>query len=152
MTGEEKKIDIADKVRAMSAKEIIMAMVEGLRNPYTKIDMTTFGEKIDGICFGCAATNTLCQINGGLIKLPEMGVRSERVSVRFNNSKEPDFISAFEDAINYLRQGQLRGYNNIAADLGVAKIKGAFSKIPYLDNNYTEEELQAYVELANLQN
>jgi hypothetical protein len=32
-----------EKVRSMSAKEIIMAMVNGLKNPAVKVDMGSFG-------------------------------------------------------------------------------------------------------------
>ena len=37
------------KVQSMTAKEIIMAMVEGLKNPVVKVDTGTFGEERDGV-------------------------------------------------------------------------------------------------------
>ena len=58
-----------EKVQAMSAKEIIMAMVEGLRNPVTKIHMGTYGKVEGDVCYGCAATNAICKI--GKISLDE---------------------------------------------------------------------------------
>ena len=57
-------MNFEETVRAMSMKEIIMAMVNGLRNPHVKVVMSSFGHMKDGICFGCAATNTVCEITG----------------------------------------------------------------------------------------
>jgi len=50
------------QVLSMTAGEIIMSMVKGLEKPVTKIDMDTYGQTRDGVCYGCAATNTVCKI------------------------------------------------------------------------------------------
>lgn len=69
-------MNFKQKVQSMTAKEIIMAMVESLiPPPLIKVDMGTFGtteitkpatkflgwtlRKAESICFGCAATNTI---------------------------------------------------------------------------------------------
>ena len=67
--------EIRDKIRLLSAKEIILVMIEGLRNPVVKVDMETYGqikhfESGKNVCYGCAATNALCKIFD--ITLPEI--------------------------------------------------------------------------------
>jgi len=60
-------LSLTEKIKSMTAKEHIMNMVEGLRNPMTVINMDTFGEKReDGVCFGCAATNSICRLIGSI--------------------------------------------------------------------------------------
>jgi len=57
-------MNIIEKIKSLTPKEVIMAMVEGLQNPKTKIKMSTYGYK-DGnnICYGCAATNCLLTLD-----------------------------------------------------------------------------------------
>ena len=141
-----------EKVQAMSAKEIIMAMVEGLRNPVTKINMGTYGEVDDGVCYGCAATNAICKI--GKISLDEFLKIDPCNSMQgfTKNLDDRKFIDYFENAINYLRRNYIREYNAYADIIGIAKIVITDGHIlPYLDDGYTEEDLQKYVKLANLQ-
>lgn len=132
-----------EKVRSMTAKEIIMAMVEGLKNPYTKIDMETYGERRGSICYGCAATNTICYIDGGIDNLlPDAGHR-----VYFDS-----IISQFETAINKLRQGNISGYNVWIEKAFIAEIKTIDGiELPYLGSDYTLAELEPYIALANAQ-
>lgn len=70
------KLTFEQKVKSMTAKEIILTMVDSLTPPPTvNVDMNTFGRVEDKIvnilgirlktkrrCFGCAATNTICKI------------------------------------------------------------------------------------------
>jgi len=141
-----------EKVQAMSAKEIIMVVVEGLRNPVTKIDMGTYGEVDDGVCYGCAATNAICKI--GKISLDEfLKVEPLNSMKRFaKNLDHRDFIVMFETAIDHLRTGNIEAYNVCANEISIATISIPYGfRLPYLENGYTEEDLQKYVELANLQ-
>src|SRR5690606_32735940 len=92
------------KVKSMTAHDIIMAMVEGLRNPRTKIDMRTFGKMEEGICYGCAATNAVLHI---------MEAKDEEVVghiLECENETYDDFLFRFERAIDYLRGGDVDNY------------------------------------------
>jgi hypothetical protein len=141
-----------EKVKSMSAKEIIMAMVEGLRNPYTKIDMSTFGyvetvietkffgliKKEMKVCYGCAAMNTVCLI--------------ENIDFAMNASilAHDSFVAKFEKAIDWLRKGNEYMYNDIAIENGFATIRCS-EILPCLRNDYVEAELKIYERLANEQ-
>lgn len=139
------------KVRSMTASEIIMAMVEGLRKRHVAIDMGTFGaarENGKTICYGCAATNTICEIAGVVFTPRSIGgtdARARKVDA------EEDFLVPFELAIDSLRRGWVGGYNAIARVLGIAEITPSSLPLPGLINDYTEEDLQAYERLAKEQ-
>jgi hypothetical protein len=137
-------------VRAMSAKDIILAMVESLREPCVIVNMGTYGEvSMDGKCYGCAATNTICRISG--IKFTKDNV--ERLgdrAIAVNSSRK--FLDDFESAIDDLRKGDIARYNGIADTIDIAKIRyhGDIS-LPYIKTNFTDEELDQYIKLANEQ-
>lgn len=141
-----------EKVQSMSAKEIILAMVAGLRNPVTKIDMRTFGEARQNgklVCYGCAATNTIATISG--IKWTPKNIgegpgdRAKAVKTSY------DFLDGFEDAIEGLRVGNISEYNDYAVGHEFAVISVRSHQLPILTNNYTEADLKAYVKLAEAQ-
>ena len=136
-------------VKAMSASEIIMAMVKGLRNPVTNIKMATFGEIENGVCFGCAATNAICHISGTTHK--EL-LDVIKVSVVGLSEESGGFVDKFECAINELREGWLDGYNTYAGELGIARIEYVEDlELPELDDDYGNEDLEAYIQLAEAQ-
>ena len=135
------------KVKTMSAHDIIMAMVEGLRNPKTKIDMSTFGEIRREVCYGCAVTNAILHI----IDADENEVKSH-VTRRSAYAFSGSFLSEFESAIDYLRMGYAHYYNSCAMQAGFAQITPMpGQKLPYLDDDYTEAQLQEYEKLAKYQ-
>lgn len=160
MTPLEKKL-FKEKVLTMTAKEIIMAMVESLKNPVTRIDMGTYGAlykpynfKTDtyskkSYCYGCAATNTICHIAD--IKLTAKNIVS--CSLRAKALKvDEEFLDWFESAIDALRRSDIDDYNGYAEKISIAQITEPFGfYLPELDDNYTTEELDHYIELANLQ-
>lgn len=158
----------------MTAKEIIMAMVEGLQNPITEIDMFTFGNYNNNkkICYGCAATNTILKIcninsenlhknlqkqickpyNDSIIRYDDSIIRY-RTSLynllKINNSDNKLYVKYFEVAINYLRQGLLTDYNHIARHINMSEIEPNLKiKLPKLEDNYTQKDLDKYIELA----
>lgn len=143
------------RVKAMSAKGIIMSMVKALKHPpIINIDMDTFGmvrlstqNRSRTTCFGCAATNTICQISGKKFTARNINYVSTRAE--FVNADE-DFLDDFEDAVDYLRRGNIHGYNEVARELGIAEI-GRHMCLPILENDYTNEDLEPYIELANVQ-
>lgn len=141
-------INFKEKVQAMTAKEIIMAMVNGLQNPATDVvAMGTYGEVNDYICYGCAATNTICNIAGVTNLKPIFDCHTY---MSFG-SRNVTFLYIFERAINYLRCGDIGGYNAYARVTGIAIIKWDGDKLPCLDNESYLENLDAYIVLAEAQ-
>lgn len=147
-----------EKVKSMSAKEIIMSMVNGLKNPSTKIDMGTFGS-VDAVkflgltvketCYGCAAINTICNISGKKITPKAIDGCSNRAD--FVDSSKL-FIRSFEEAIDHLRSGNIRLYNILAREEGFAEIKGKpYLILPLLLTDSYMDNLEPYIRLANYQ-
>jgi hypothetical protein len=135
---------IEQKIIGLSAKEIIMAMVNGLRKRHVCVDMSTFGHKSDnGVCFGCAATNTLIEVSG----------ISEEEAINTSELFLSTLISGFEKAIDCLRCGDIYSYN-IYSEYGlcIPEIVNPESiYLPALTDDYTEYDLQQYERLANSQ-
>jgi hypothetical protein len=136
------KPSFKDIVTSMSAAEIIMAMVNGLKNPYTVVDMRTYGQikmvNKRQVCYGCAATNTICAIAGELIDVSREG----------RCMYGGPFLMKFEAAINALRTGDITWYNFLAGPLGIQTIKRTDQYLPVLDNKYTLADLKYYELLA----
>lgn len=133
-----------DKVRSMSAKEIIMAMVNGLRKRHTEIDMNDWGRINDqGTCFGCAATNCIIEIDGTKDNL--FNYSESKTRLFFEN-----IVGDFEDAIDSLRRGNIEWYNGYATVGHFAQISNPNSiELPILTDEYTEADLLIYEQLAN---
>lgn len=146
MKSKTKKQTFTQKVRSMSGAEIIMAMIKGLKKPCTVIDMYTFGRADREICYGCAATNTICEISG--IKFTPKTINETEGRAKTVKTKE-SFLNNFEDAINELRMGNFSNYNYYANRGKFARIKNPSDlKLPYLGNAYTAEDLKVYEKLA----
>lgn len=145
----------------MTAKEIILSMVEALENPSINIRMDTYGTyeikpvKLLGfslfkkrVCYGCAATNTIAKI-GGTKFTPEnifsLSERADSLKTSFS------FLEKFESAINSLRLGNIERYNLCAKDGGFATIKGNGWEPIELDDDYTKEQLDKFRHLAQIQ-
>lgn len=155
------KTELVSKIKAMSAKEIILTMVGSLRDPTTYIDTGTYGHIENGICFGCVATNTIIKI-AELSEKEAFKILSHTDVSGFSRATFKDgigdlesihFIDCFEMAINNLRQTDIDGYNDFAESVGIQKIKNVpWSKdLPYLTDYYTEEDLKMYEKLAEAQ-
>lgn len=146
MTYEELEI----KIKSMSAKEIILAMVDSLQNPVTEINMDSFGHLEGEICYGCAATNTICKLGGldPVIEFQKAGPLS--VNRLYTENR---FIDRFEPAIDYLRQGDIYWYNVCAREYGFSEIAINNQYLEEITNfNYQAKEvLQGYIDLANSQ-
>jgi len=143
-----------DVVRSMSAREIIMAMVDGLKNPAVKVNMMTFGaseydqnDKL--VCYGCAATNAICHITKVTFTPKTIGSTHWRSKIL--NTTDV-FLEAFENAIDHLRSGGIGDYNDLAAWHGFALIKNIpVDDLPCLFTGTYMNDLGAYEKLANMQ-
>lgn len=147
------KKEIEAKIKSLTPKEMIMFMVSGLRNRHTIIAMSTYGYKNqDGICYGCAATNTLCELG-----LDKEKLGSYSGGHGFHHRYSSQIVSRFENLIDYLRNGEennLSGFNNACDGFKLKNLKLKFGfgeKLPCLEDNYTEEQLQVYERFANFQ-
>lgn len=137
--------EFEEKIKTMSAHDIIMSMVNGLRKPRTRINMGTFGSIREGICYGCAATNATLNIMNANKKEVE-----DHSKYRMTHIDYPLWI--FESSINVLRLGQIAAYNANATRFGLARITPMpGQKLPKLRDDYTEEELKEYEKLAKYQ-
>jgi hypothetical protein len=156
----QQKSTFEEKVRSMTAKEIIMAMVEGLvRPPTINVDMGTFGETrkpkhllgflMKPICYGCAATNTICKIAGIKFTTSNIGEAYTRAAAI---NAETQFLLRFERAIDALRSGEIFTYNSYARQIEIATIEQQPDfDLPRLHNDYRNRDLVAYRKLAELQ-
>lgn len=171
-----KEHKLVKKIKGMKGSDIIMAMVEGLKKPATAVDMNTYGsvKRNDSLrrqCFGCAATNTICEI-AGIDKLTVTEI--EPVLGRFHgtigdpkkfdnyfsmadylayksrtNGNFINFIGGFERAIDSLRLGSLFDYNLQAAEFGFAGVKGKDGLyLRSMDTYDYKDVLPDYIELA----
>ena len=152
-----------ETVQSMTAKEIIMAMVNSLiPPPVIPVDMGTFGTtreepavKFLGItvikpkvkCYGCAATNTICKIAGKTFTIDNIYNREGRADFI---GTDTGFLGDFEAAIDKLRTGNVRMYNTYARFGGFAEIQNVIN-LPCLNDNYTTGQLNKYKQLADAQ-
>ncbi len=152
-------MNFKQKVQSMTAKEIITAMVESLTPPpLIKIDMASYGEIktqtyffglfTKKVCFGCAATNTICKISGKKFTTQNIMSTSSRAEFIFVDAT---FLNHFERAIDCLRRGDVDSYNERAKIIAIATIKPNKTYLPRLNDDYTIEELGYYINLANEQ-
>jgi len=149
-------MNFKEKVQSMTAKEIILAMVDSLTHPpIINIDMNTYGENRQGVCFGCAATNTICKISGVVFTPENIGsrrLRSKAINNNIFDDKIGEFLYCFERAIDALRGSELDIYNIYADHIKFALIVNPLDiKLRHLDNDYTNDDLKPYIELANSQ-
>ena len=140
------KLTFEETVQEMSMKEIILAMVKGLRKPHIEINMDTFGAEDRGVCFGCAATNTICEMAGKTFD-------SFYIKTRFSRAEFVDcsvlFLQEFELAIDRLRRVRLDAYNLTVHSLGIAEMPPTHIILPELDTDYTQDQLDVWEDYAN---
>lgn len=120
--------------------DAVLAMVAGLRNPDTEIDMCTFGNAVDGVCYGCAATNTLAHL-GGIHWTPETihwNGRQKEVPLGENT------LDSFEAAIDFLRCGHIGAFANKLSVCYGEEIDLPHTWLPTLGDDYTSQELDEY--------
>jgi hypothetical protein len=135
------------KVKSMKFSEIMQAMISGLQNEHVRVDMDTYGyfEGRELVCYGCAATNSLCEISGKKFTGPE--VIHERDRADFLEVKQ-GFIYSFEQAIDSLRKGGSYEYNLYASDVAIALVPEEFNDLigllPVLDTWNFKKHLPEY--------
>lgn len=125
-----------------TAREILAALVEGLRNPEYKVDMLTYGQQENDICIACAATNAVTKLTNVIYSIDNI---ARYRHLEFNTLARGQIFN-FEMALNNLRAGDLAKYNRYK----FAEIVNPRNiDLPYLSNDYTEEQLLVYESLIN---
>ena len=155
-------MNIDKKVKTLTASDIIRIMVKSLRKPWVQVDMSSWGgwgrdNKNKIICYGCAATNTLCELLGEAI--PNSHIYSSFHRAQFAQVRRW-WLDTFEVAINRLRVGDLHSYNSFIKSIAKSAVIPEtlvenYSYItpiplPEIENDYTEQDLQAYEYLADV--
>lgn len=140
----EKYTKLEQKIKSI-AKEIVLAMLDGITDPVTIFDAHTFGHKSYGICYGCAATNMICKV-GNLNPFEELMEELQIPRYRYSSG----IVSGFESAIDCLREGDITAYNFLADTEGFALIPEE-ADLPEIDNdNYQDPEvLKEWYDFAN---
>lgn len=144
------KKSFEETVGAMSPKQIVMAMVKGLKKEHVRVDMgyfgSTFQEGENRVCYGCAATNTICEISG-VVFTPEniLGRTNRRLFLETTSH----FLAVFETAIDCLRRGDVKGYNAYAEGNDMPLLPEPVEKLPKLETDDYLQGLPAYVKYAN---
>jgi hypothetical protein len=89
-----------------TASSVIDAMIQGLQNvpENFEIDMSSYGDSSNGVCYGCAATCTIMQISGNVFTPYEInGIYLRSLATGYSELDVLDFESIIDD----LRQGDL---------------------------------------------
>lgn len=136
-----------EKFKALKPSEIIMAMVNGLRNPTLPVNMNYYVSlDFNKNCVGCAAANAICKIDGIGAEEASLGYKVNSLQQHFKNS---NFISAFEVAVNNLRLGQIVLCNQDLSLIGLGPILHKPGiKLPKLTTENYLYNLEPYIELA----
>lgn len=130
----------------MTGKEILGAMIAGLQREWVKVDMSTFGDVYEGVCYGCAATNAICEIKGKTLTAKELLNNKEK---RTWGDRDYMFMNKFEYAIDKLRTGNLQAYNTEAIDLHIGQLPYPEEPLPALTQNVWKKALPAYIDFYN---
>lgn len=162
-TKKQTKKTIFDSLTCIS--DIIFTMVRGLQNKWVVLNMNSYGgwgwsySSNQEICYGCAATNTLCELMQAPFPKENIYGRENRLSVINYDTKFKD-LQFFETSIDSLRRGnfltfleQISNVEDLSFKINKKKIENLYIKYPYdlseLGNDFTKKELQTYIEFAN---
>lgn len=138
----------------------VQLMIDGLQKRWVRLDMASYGyyDKPDGdgdyVCFGCAATNALCELKGESMSIHDVYTENDRG--RFAGISL-DHIGSLEMAWNALRMGYVEsclGYLTRIPNLPfevptMEKLQGTSYCVPHLTTDYTPQDLMAYQAWAN---
>jgi hypothetical protein len=142
-----------------SVSDIIFSMIKGLKKEWVEVDMNTYGGvTTDKICFGCAATNTLCQLMDkpfNASNIINLDRRAEQVNFGISSGN----LRMFEECIDSLRKGCiitfLEALSEIEEEIGfvveLKKIKSIYIdfNLPRLENSNYKTDLIYYEQFAN---
>jgi len=140
--------NLKEELEKMTGKDVVLAMVRGLEKEHVKVDMTSFGISDEGVCFGCAATNAICEITESKFDLTNIDYRDKRSAYLKVGTR---LLYSLEDALDSLRFGNINSYNRTIERLGFLNLLLPIPrmKLPYLTTGNYKENLIHYVNYAN---
>lgn len=123
-------------------------MIDGLHAEHVKVDMGVFGmvSLIEGTCFGCAATNALCQMTGARFHGREIEGNIYRSRVY---RLDADFLFHLEHAYDYLRSGNIHDANYYLRTNAMSQLPLPKNTLPFLSTQNYLEHLPAYQAYAD---
>lgn len=149
--------------------DVVLAMVRGLRRRYVEVNMETYGSFYEGVCYGCAATNTICELTGVVFKDECIECETTRAAYilgrlegyvdkwwlrccDYSSLLDASNLGCFEQAIDDLRRGNAGAYFKEILlrmkDIHGTPIRPLAVEIPFgykpgpcLEDNYVEEDL-----------
>lgn len=134
--------NLEDRIRQMKGSEILETMIKGLEREWVRVNMHTFGRRVGNICYGCAATNTICELMQRPFRSEEIGTFSRATASGLTHN----FYSTFEIAIDNIRNGIIEAYNKKARALEIAELPVPNTFLPMLTNLSYKDKLPIYKE------
>lgn len=96
-----------------TVSDIVDTMIRGLKKEWVNVRMDTFAVTDGKICYGCAATNTLCELMQKSFSHDKIHNRTEE----FNYGITWGELKTFEIGIDSLRIGFLSGFIGSMRDI-----------------------------------
>jgi hypothetical protein len=125
-----------EKVQSMTFKEVVAAMVSGLEAQHVIVDMDTFGYYQLDTCYGCAATNAICEISGSKFVGEEVDVIWSRA--KFINCDYP-FLYSFEHDIDDIRLPIIEFSLRVVSQPTTQQVKVINSLPPLRNGNWRKD-------------
>lgn len=134
----------------LTPRQIVQAMVNGLKAKHVLVCMGSFGYRdTEGICYGCAATNTLCELAETKFTAEVIASTGKLASAV---GSDYESVAFFETAIDALRKGQINIANSWLNKIGIMPIVNPSGlHLPWLDTDFTDKQLEIYQRLADSQ-
>jgi hypothetical protein len=84
-------------------------MIRGLEKEWVNVDMQSYGYEENNLCFGCAATNTLCELMGEPFNENNIiSLQSRRKKVNFGIDSHT--LGNFEMGLDHLREARTEDF------------------------------------------
>lgn len=105
-------------VKGLTPSSLVDTLCDGLERQWVNIDMGSYGHSEGMLCFGCAATNALCQLAQKSMpsdKIDNVIARGKffGISERQSDKNKLATLGAFERGINNLRVGLVYDMNGV---------------------------------------
>ena len=134
---------IIEKIKKMSIKEIYILMIDALENPIVNLNMYSYGRVVNGVPYGCIATNVICKLFQ--ISREEFIILNPMCSMKDigDTEEDDDFISDFESFIDFLRIPDDHQYEDFYSKPPILKIDFK------IDLEFCEANIEKIKEIIN---
>jgi hypothetical protein len=116
-------------VTGISAVDLLKVLKEVLINPVTELDMDTFGNITNGVCYGCLATNAICKIAN--ISVDMLRYKDDvfyydtecRITTRtISSNPYLEYLTIFENYIDDIRRLRFKNMHAYSKALDIESI------------------------------